>query len=65
MVKYEYDFDIMIKKIRKIWTPEDFLQATKNLMKAHQWILEMQLESLKMVNHFTAKDGTAKIFVSN
>ena len=36
MVKYEYDFDIMIKKIRKTWSPEDFLQATKNLMKAHQ-----------------------------
>ena len=36
MVKYEYDFDTMIKKIRKTWSPEDFLQATKNLMKAHQ-----------------------------
>lgn len=36
MVKYEYDFDTMIKKIRKTWSPEDFLQATKNLMIAPQ-----------------------------
>lgn len=27
MVKYEYDFDIMIKKIRKTWSPEDFFTS--------------------------------------
>lgn len=36
MVKYECDFDTMIKNIRKTWSPEDFLQATKNLMIAPQ-----------------------------
>ena len=32
MVKYKYDADTMIEKIRETWSPEDFLQATKNLM---------------------------------
>lgn len=32
MVKYKYDVDTMIEKIRETWSPEDFLQATKNLM---------------------------------
>lgn len=34
MVKYKYDVDTMIEKIREKWSPEDFLQATKNLMYA-------------------------------
>ena len=32
LVKYKYDADTMIEKIRETWSPEDFLQATKNLM---------------------------------
>lgn len=36
MAKYNCDFDTMVKKMREIWTPEDFLQATKNLMIAPQ-----------------------------
>lgn len=32
MVKYKYDNNIMIKKIREKWTPEDFIQTTKGLM---------------------------------
>ena len=36
MAKYNCDFDTMVKKMRKIWTPEDFLRATENLMIAPQ-----------------------------
>lgn len=32
MVKYKYDVETMIEKIREKWSPDDFLQATKNLM---------------------------------
>lgn len=34
MVKYKYDADTMIEKIREKWSPEDFLQATENLITA-------------------------------
>lgn len=34
MVKYKYDADTMIEKIREKWSPEDFLQATENLIAA-------------------------------
>lgn len=34
MVKYKYDVDTMIDKIRETWSSEDFLQVTKNLMYA-------------------------------
>ncbi|WP_158593131.1 hypothetical protein [Lactobacillus sp. ESL0233] len=34
MTKYNYDFDTMVKKMREIWTPEDFLRATEKLMYA-------------------------------
>lgn len=34
MAKYNYDFDTMVKKMREIWTPEDFLRATEKLMYA-------------------------------
>lgn len=34
MVKYKHDINTMIEKIRKKWTPEDFIQATKGLMQA-------------------------------
>lgn len=36
MVKYNCDFDTMVKKMREIWTPEDFMRATENLIKAPQ-----------------------------
>lgn len=34
MVKYKYDTDTMIAKIREQWTPEDFIKATEILMHA-------------------------------
>ena len=30
----DYDFDMMVKKMREIWTPEDFIKATEILMYA-------------------------------
>lgn len=34
MANYNYDFDTMVKKMREIWTPEDFIKATEILMHA-------------------------------
>lgn len=34
MANYDYDFDKMVKKMREIWTPEDFIKATEILMYA-------------------------------
>lgn len=31
MVKYKYDTEAMLAKIRETWSPKDFLQAVKNL----------------------------------
>lgn len=33
MVKYKYDTDTMIAKIREQWTPNDFLEETERLMR--------------------------------
>lgn len=31
MVKYKYDINTMLAKIRETWSAKDFLQAVKNL----------------------------------
>ena len=33
MANYNYDFDKMVKKMREIWTPEDFIKETERLMR--------------------------------
>lgn len=34
MANYNYAFNTMVKKMREIWTPEDFIKATEILMYA-------------------------------
>lgn len=54
MAKYNYDFDTMVKKMREIWTPEDFLRATEKLMYAGY----IKYEQTSQVNLAQNKNNT-------
>lgn len=59
MVKYKYDVETMIEKIREKWSPEDFLQATKNLMYAGYISYEQtsQLDLVQNKNNVAGHDS--------
>lgn len=61
MVKYKYDVDTMIEKIREKWSPEDFLQATKNLMYAG-YINYEQSSRVNFIQNNVANDNNSRSF---
>lgn len=67
MANYNYDFDTMVKKMREIWTPEDFLRAAEKLMYAGY----INCKQTSQFNHIqdnvtnVASDGSNKVYVLN